>query len=99
LMSKSINFVDMAGAELLVEEARRRRAGGGQLYFYSLRKPVEELFERGGYIAELGRENVFRGKREAIGGVFTRLELSICATCRARIFDECASVPGPEKAR
>src|SRR5262249_12394552 len=43
LMSKSINFVDMAGAELLVEEARRRRAEGGRLYFYSLRKPVEEL--------------------------------------------------------
>jgi len=98
LMSKSINFVDMAGAELLVEEARRRRAGAGQLYFYSLRKPVEELLERGGYMAELGRENVFRGKREAIGGVFTRLDLSICATCRARIFEECASVPGPGEA-
>jgi SulP family sulfate permease len=99
LMSKSINFVDMAGAELLVEEARRRRAGGGQLYFYSLREAVEELFERGGYIAEFGRENIYRGKREAIGGVFTRLDLSICATCRARIFEECASVPEPEKAR
>jgi len=50
-------------------------------------------------MAELGRENVFGGKREAIGGVFTRLDLSICATCRARIFEECASVPGPEGAR
>ncbi|TMG77256.1 MAG: SulP family inorganic anion transporter [Betaproteobacteria bacterium] len=96
LMSKSINFVDMAGAELLVEEARRRREAGGQLYFYSLRKPVEELFERGGYIAELGRENIFRGKREAIGGVFTRLDQSVCARCRARIFEECASVPEPK---
>jgi SulP family sulfate permease len=98
LMSKSINTVDMAGAELLVEEARRRRADGGQLYFYSLRKPVELLLERGGYMAEIGRENVFRGKREAIGGVFTRLDRSICATCRARIFEECASVPKPEDA-
>jgi sulfate permease, SulP family len=98
LMSKSINTVDMAGAELLVEEARRRRANGGQLYFYSLRKPVEELLERGGYMAEIGREHVFRGKREAIGGVFTRLDRSICATCRARIFEECASVPMPEDA-
>jgi len=96
LMSKSINFVDMAGAELLVEEARRRREAGGRLYFYSLRKPVEELFERGGYIAELGRENIFRGKREAIGGVFTRLDQSVCARCRARIFEECASVPEPK---
>jgi len=95
LMSKSINTVDMEGAELLVEEARRRRAEGGQLYFYSLRKPVEELLERGGYMAEIGRENVFRGKREAIGGVFTRLDRTICANCRARIFEECASVPKP----
>jgi len=96
LMAKSINTVDMQGAELLVEEARRRRAAGGQLYFYSLRKPVEGLLERGGYMAEIGRENVFRGKREAIGGVFTRLDRSICARCRARIFEECASVPEPE---
>jgi SulP family sulfate permease len=95
LMSKSINTVDMQGAELLVEEARHRRAIGGQLYFYSLRRPVEELLERGGYMAEIGRENVFRGKREAIGGVFTRLDRSICASCRARIFEECASVPKP----
>jgi SulP family sulfate permease len=95
LMSKSINTVDMAGAELLVEEARRRRNDGGELYFYSLRKPVEELLERGGYMQEIGREHVFRGKREAIGGVFTRLDRSICARCRARIFEECASVPKP----
>jgi sulfate permease, SulP family len=98
LMSKSVNFVDMAGAELLVEEARRRRGNGGQLYFYSLRKPVEELLERAGYMAEIGGEHVFHGKREAIGGVFTRLDRSICARCRARIFEECASVPGPENA-
>ena len=98
LMSKSINTVDMQGAELLVEEARLRRAEGGQLYFYSLRKPVEELLERGGYMAEIGRENLFRGKREAIGGVFTRLDRSICARCRARIFEECASVPEPRDA-
>lgn len=98
LMSKSINFVDMAGAELLVEEARRRRALGGELYFYSLRVPVEELLEYGGYMADIGRENVFRGKREAIGGVFTRLDRSICAACRARIFEECASVPKPKDA-
>jgi SulP family sulfate permease len=98
LMSKSINTVDMAGAEILAEEARLRRRAGGQLYFYSLRKPVEELLERGGYMAEIGRENVFRGKREAIGGVFTRLDRSICAVCRARIFEECASVPKPKDA-
>src|SRR5262249_24380470 len=90
LMSKSINTLDIAGAELLAEEARRRRAAGGRLYFYSFRKPVEELLERGGYMKAIGRENVFHGKREAIGGAFARLDRSICARCRARIFEECA---------
>ncbi|MGB5079543.1 MAG: SulP family inorganic anion transporter [Burkholderiales bacterium] len=98
LMSKSINFVDLAGADLLVAEARRRRGAGGGLYFYSLREPVEELFERSGSMAEIGRENIFAGKREAIAGAFTRLDRSICAGCRARIFEECAGVPGPEDA-
>jgi len=98
LMSKSINFVDLAGAELLGAEARLRREAGGGLYFYSLRGPVEELFERGGGIAQIGRENIFSGKREAIGGVFTRLDRSVCATCRARIFEECASLPEPKDA-
>ncbi|MGC2520212.1 MAG: SulP family inorganic anion transporter [Burkholderiales bacterium] len=95
LMAKSVNFVDMAGAELLAHEAGRRRAEGGRLYFYSLREPVEELLESGGYLADIGRENIFRGKHEAIGSVFARLDRSICATCRARIFDECRGLPEP----
>jgi SulP family sulfate permease len=96
LMSKSINFVDMAGAELLATEARHRRAAGGRLYFYSLREPVEELLERGGYIADIGREDVFHGKHQAIAGVFARLDRSVCAKCRARIFEECRALPEPK---
>jgi len=95
LMSKSINFVDMAGAELLATEARHRRTMGGRLYFYSLREPVAELLERDPYIEDIGRDDIFHGKRQAIGAVFARLDRSICAKCRARIFEECRSVPGP----
>ena len=96
LMAKSINFIDMAGAELLSREAQRRRPGGGRVYFYSLRKPVDELLEKGGYMKIIGRENVFRGKYEAFAGVFERLDRSVCATCRARIFLECRTLPPPE---
>ena len=65
---------------------------------HPLLQPVEEIFERGGTITELGRENIFRGKREAIGGIFERLDRSICAKCRARIFEECRTVPEPKDA-
>jgi SulP family sulfate permease len=98
LMSKSINFVDIAGAELLAGEAHRRREAGGRLYFYSLRQPVNALLERGGYMRQIGRENIFRGKREAFAGVVARLDPGICATCTARIFEECAHLPGADQA-
>ena len=98
VMSKSINFVDVAGAELLATEAQRRRRMGGQLYFYSLRQPVRDILERSGLIETIGRENVFHGKREAIAGVFARLDRSICARCSARIFTECQALPPPAPA-
>jgi SulP family sulfate permease len=93
LLAKSINFIDVAGAELLAHEAYRRRKMGGQLYFYSMRQPVRDMLERSGRLDEIGRDNVFAGKYEAISGVFARLDRSICRTCRARVFNECASVP------
>ncbi len=98
LMSKSINTVDLSGADLLQREARKRRADGGDLYFYSLRKPVIKMFEEAGYLDEFGRDHMFRGKHEAFNQVFQRLDRSICATCTARIFQECATVEGPKPA-
>jgi sulfate permease, SulP family len=97
LMAKSVNFVDMAGAELLAAEAQRRRAMGGRLYFYSLRQPVEDLLRRGGYMKRIGEDNVFRGKHEAFATVFDRLDRDICAACRARIFLECKTLPPPRE--
>ena len=97
LMSKSVNTVDLAGADLLLREARKRRAEGGDLYFYSLRVPVSRMLKECGYLDELGRDHMFRGKRQAFNQVFQRLDRSICATCTARIFEECATIPGPDK--
>ena len=95
LMSKSINTVDLAGADLLRREVKKRREMGGDLYFYSLRKPVIRMFEEGGYLDEFGSDHMFRGKREAFNRVFQRLDRSVCTTCTARIFEECAGVEGP----
>jgi SulP family sulfate permease len=95
LMSKSINFVDMAGADLIGRETKRRNADGGAVYLYSPRKPVEAMLHRGGHMRDIGSDHIFRSKDEAFAGVFARLDRSICAQCRARIFIECATIPGP----
>ena len=92
LLTKGIAQVDVAGAELLVTEARERRAEGGDLYMYRLRDTAAKVFNRGGYRDEIGDANIFDTKAEAIPTIFERLDKNICATCENRIFLECRSV-------
>jgi SulP family sulfate permease len=99
LMAKSINFVDAAGAELIAHEAAARRKAGGQLYLYSLRQATRATLERGGYLDQIGADNLFASKDEAIGKVFQRLDREACLRCSARIFLECQRLPAPQPAR
>jgi SulP family sulfate permease len=98
LMSKGVRFVDVAGAELLAHEARRRRALGGGLYFHGTRPEAEALLRKHPFVDDIGPENFFATKGEAIGTLFPRLDRAICARCRARVFLECASLPPPAPA-
>jgi len=95
ISATGINFIDVAGAEFLAEEANRRRAMGGGLYLIRLKPGVCEPLNRGGYIDAIGRENLFAHKAEAITAVAARLDPDICRTCTARIFHECEDKPGP----
>ncbi|MCP3688260.1 MAG: SulP family inorganic anion transporter [Gammaproteobacteria bacterium] len=92
LLTKGINQVDVAGAELLLSETRERRKMGGDLYLYRLKDSAAKVMSRGGYLAEIGSDNIFDSKDEAISGIFERLDRSICANCESRIFNECASI-------
>ena len=96
ISATGINFIDVAGAEFLVEQATRRRAEGGGLYLIRLKPGVCEPLNRGGYIDAIGRENLFKGKTEAIATVVARLDPETCRTCTARIFRECAGRPGAD---
>jgi sulfate permease, SulP family len=89
IVASGINFIDVAGAEMLVHEAYRRRRMGGGLHFYRLKDEARTLLERGGYLAALGPENVFPVKTRAVAAIYSRLDPEICRTCRARIFREC----------
>ncbi|HKJ49940.1 MAG TPA: SulP family inorganic anion transporter [Gammaproteobacteria bacterium] len=92
LLTKGISQVDVAGAELLINEVRERRAIGGDMYFYRFRDSAAKVFNRGGYADEIGEANIFDGKLDALSSVFGRLDKKICATCEARIFLECQTV-------
>ena len=92
IVASGINFIDVAGAELLVAEARRRRACGGGLYFYRMKDEVHALLARGGYLEELGAGNIFPVKHRIIAAIYPKLDVSICRTAHPRIFAECQHV-------
>jgi len=97
ISATGINFIDVAGAEFLVQEAHRRRAAGGGLYLIRPKPSVCETLTRGGYINDIGDEHFFGGKTETIAKVVAKLDPEICRGCTLRIFRECASRPGGDQ--
>jgi SulP family sulfate permease len=93
VMGKSMNFIDLAGAELWEAELTARRAIGGDLYFHRPRPEVIKMWQTTGFTRLLGPEHQFPDKRSAIATIFSKLDRSICSSCTARIFWECQSLP------
>ncbi|UUZ78124.1 STAS domain-containing protein [Polaromonas sp. P1(28)-13] len=96
VMGKSMNFIDLAGAELWEVELAARRAMGGDLYFHRPRPEVIRMWRKTGFTRVLGPEHQFPDKFTTISTIFNKLDPAICRRCTARIFWECQSVPGPD---
>lgn len=93
LLMQGVNFVDLAGAEFIVKQARARRAEGADVYLCRCKGEVLKTLERGGYLRIIGKDHVSQSKTEIIGQAFAKLDRDICQACTARIFRECDSVP------
>lgn len=96
ILANGVNFVDVAGAEFIVDEAKRRAIHGGGLYLTDVKETVRDVLKRGGYMDEIGAKNVFHSKTESLAVIVAdRLDKKVCAGCDKRIFSECpAAVPG-----
>ncbi|MEX0730100.1 MAG: SulP family inorganic anion transporter [Aquisalimonadaceae bacterium] len=98
IVGNGVNFIDLAGAEVLTGEAARLRALGGGLYFSSFKNPAMEQLGKPRYMRVLGEENFFSSPEDAIAVIFDKLDRDICERCTARIFRECGRIPGPKPA-
>jgi sulfate permease, SulP family len=96
VVARSINFTDIAGAEMLVQEARRRRRMGGGLYLAGVKERTLEILRRGGHLAEIGEENVYDDLASAVASIDTKLDRSVCRRCAKHVFKECASLASLE---
>jgi len=91
LTCSGLSYIDIAGAEVLAQEARRRRRLGGGLYFYRLNDTNMALLRQGGYIHEIGEGAFFPVMTNVTGALYWTLDPNVCRTCKTRIFKECRS--------
>lgn len=89
LLAHGINFVDLAGAQWLAQEAQRRRALSGGLYLVGVQSGVHETLTRGGQLSEIGPDRIVAHKGDAVRAAYPHMNNEICRTCKLRIFEEC----------
>ena len=89
VVASGINFVDVAGAEMLAQEARRRRRIGGGLYFYRCKDSIYQFLRKADKLDDIGANGFFRAKSNWIKPIYSTLDPEVCRTCSVRIFSEC----------
>lgn len=89
ILADGINFVDLQGAQTLVDEANRRRQDGGNLYLINVKPMLWERLEASGALDVIGSRNVFQSKEAAVHAIYQKLDRDRCQACDKRIFIEC----------
>lgn len=92
IVAKPINFIDVAGAEMLVQQAKYWKSQGGGLYICGLKMEAENFLRSGGYLNDIGEDKLFTTKKQAVAEIFKDLDHQYCQTCEKRIFRECNDI-------
>jgi SulP family sulfate permease len=87
--ASGINFIDLAGAEALVAENNRLLTKKGGLYFVGLKSTVYEFAAKSCFIKNIGNDHFFDSKTQALHGIYSQLDNSICLNCEVLLFHEC----------
>lgn len=93
VLASGINYVDLDGAEWLAREAAFWKKKGGGLYIVRLKIIAQDVMENGGFMDEIGRENFFTSKTDAIRFIYQKLDVEVCKACPYRVFLECLEDP------
>lgn len=100
VLAEGINYVDLAGAEWLGQEAGRWNSAGGGLWVVGLKIIAQDVLVRSGIREQIGEDHFFVTKKQALAALYGHLDHGVCATCDKRIFRECqedASLPSPAR--
>ncbi len=84
IVASGINFIDLAGTELLANEAKRLSAKGGGLYLCNVNGRVIKPIIRNGHLSTIGKRHIFATKALALSTIDAKLSDHSCAGCENR---------------
>ena len=73
IVAGGINFVDLAGAEFLAQQARQRRTAGGDLWLIRMRPEVIEEIDSANCLQEIGADHIFPSRSEGLAGIYPHI--------------------------
>jgi SulP family sulfate permease len=73
LVAGGINFIDLAGAQMLANEARRRQALGGGLYLFNMKEEALGTLRDSGQLDVIGHDHFFNVGDDVIGLLAARI--------------------------
>ncbi|MBB1485168.1 SulP family inorganic anion transporter [Oceanospirillum sediminis] len=90
LVCSGINFIDLAGADMLWQEAKRLEHSGQHLYFCSVKHAVMETLSQSGYLDQIGEARFFTTTEAALSALTEHTSApSGCEQCHNKIFNQC----------
>ena len=90
-----VNFIDLAGAEMLAQETTRLEQSGVSVSYCSLKNTVKDELIETGYMELLHRDRFFNTVDEALQALVEgRINRDKCENCNLRVFKQC---PLPSK--
>ncbi len=89
LVASRVNYVDMAGGEMLAREAKRLQSLGGGLYICGLKAELWQFFAESGFLKTIGAKYFYDNKALAIRSIYKDLNHQSCKQCRKPVFKEC----------
>jgi len=84
-----VNLIDLAGANLLVQEVSRLKEQKIQLMLCNMKKNVRDYLDKGDYNKSLGDAVIYKDEIEAIDELYKLVDLQICSTCALKVFKQC----------
>ena len=89
IVGSGINLIDIAGAQMLSDEAHRRRSQRGNLYLCDITPDAHRILKRGRYLDVIGKDHLFSSADEAVASIALHVENVMCKDCGGPPYKQC----------